>query len=335
VLVDLFDYELPAELIAQHPAPRGASRLLTLGRADGRVRHRRFDELPGLLVPGDLLVVNDARVSPARLRGEDAAGRAVELLVLQPGAVGEVTCLARPGRRARTGARIALPEGVCARVLRVLENGRRVVEFSPPLTAEILERIGHVPLPPYIKRPDTELDRQSYQTVFAKTPGAVAAPTAGLHFTEEMLARLRSRGVGTAELSLIVGAGTFKPVSSRDTDDHVMDEEEVQIPEETLRRAADAKAHGGRMVAVGTTVVRALESWTRGDAARFRTSLFITPGFEFRAVDALLTNFHLPRSTLLMLVCAFAGREPVLAAYREAVAERYRFYSYGDAMLIS
>lgn len=334
VLVDLFDYELPAGLIAQNPIARGASRLLTLDRRTGAAGHRRFAEFPDLLQPGDLLVRNDARVVPARLRGVDSAGREVELFVLERRAGRGALCLARPGRRTRAGARVLLPEGVVATVLEVLGDGKRRVKFSPPLEEELLERIGHVPLPPYIKRPDTEQDRERYQTLFARVPGAVAAPTAGLHFTEEILARLRAGGVGVADLTLLVGAGTFKPVTARDSDDHILEAEEVSLPEETASRVRETRARGGRVVAVGTTVTRALESWAREGRENFRTSLFITPGFEFRAVDALLTNFHLPKSTLLMLVCAFAGREPVLAAYREAVRERYRFTSYGDAMFI-
>lgn len=334
VLVDLFDYELPAELIAQHPGPRGASRLLTLDRATGGIAHRRFVELPDLLRPGDLLVRNDARVTPVRLLGTDSFGRSVELFVLDRPASGDLACLARPGRRARAGGTVSLPQGVVGTIRAVLEDGKRLVAFHPSLTEGMLAAIGHVPLPPYIKRPDTELDRESYQTVFACAPGAVAAPTAGLHFTENTFDRLRERGVQIADLTLRVGAGTFKPVTARDSDDHVMDAEEVFLPPQTASLVRDARAGGRRIVAVGTTVTRALEAWAREERSSFTTRLFITPGFEFRVVDALLTNFHLPRSTLLMLVCAFGGREPVLTAYREAIRLGYRFYSYGDAMLV-
>ena len=339
MLVDLFDYELPAARIAQSPGPRGGSRLLVLSRETGAIAHRRFRDLPEYLRPGDLLVRNDARVFPARLLGEargspGEAGRPVELLLLEREDDGRWTCLARPGRRAKPGNALVFPESVSARVDEVLSDGRRRVSFSPPVDFERLERIGHMPIPPYIRRPDSPADRDRYQTVFARSNGAVAAPTAGLHFTEEILAAVRGRGVPIADLSLRIGAGTFRPVTEPDTGGHRMEEESVSIPESTQAQVEATRSRGGRVVAVGTTVTRALESWVRSPQGEFRTDLFIVPGFEFRVVDALLTNFHLPRSTLLMLVSAFAGRENVLAAYREAAAKEYFFYSYGDAMLI-
>jgi S-adenosylmethionine:tRNA ribosyltransferase-isomerase len=334
VLVDLFDYALPADRIAQEPRERGTSRLLVLDRDTGATAHRTVADLPSLLEPGDLLVRNDARVIPARLRGRRQR-RDVEIFLLQAEAGGGWTCLVRPGRRARTGDAIELPGGMRATVADVRPDGKRVVEFDPPLTRERLEAIGSIPLPPYIRRPDDERDRAWYQTVFARAEGAVAAPTAGLHFTEEIFAALRGKGVGVADLTLLVGPGTFRPVTAREAADHVMDGERVRIPEETLSRVRETRARGGRVVAVGTTVTRALEAWRVEDRSEFSTNLFITPGFEFRVVDALVTNFHLPRSTLLMLVSAFAGRERVLAAYAEALAGDYRFYSYGDAMFVA
>jgi len=346
VRVDLFDYDLPADRIAQEPRPRGESRLLHLDRRTGAVAHRTFADFPDLLGPGDLLVRNDVRVRPARLYGRDALGRLVEIFLLAPSGEDRRawTALARPGRRARKGSRIGLEEGLSALVDDVSSDGRRTVRFDRPLDDALLERIGHVPLPPYIRRepgaPDRPEDREAYQTVFARDPLAVAAPTAGLHFTEAILERIRRRGCAIADLTLAVGPGTFKPVTAEDTSGHVLDAEEVRLPEETLAGIAEAKSRGGRVVAGGTTVTRGLEAAAAGAAASsaggmFSTGLFITPGFEFRAVDGLLTNFHLPRSTLLMLVAAFAGRENVLAAYAEAVREKYLFYSYGDAMFIA
>jgi S-adenosylmethionine:tRNA ribosyltransferase-isomerase len=366
VLVQDFDYALPDDRIAQEPAARGASRLLVLDAPAGSpARHRRVADLPELLRPGDLLVVNDTRVIPARLFGRRVAeaggeGGRVELLLVErleraaspdagavdgPGAASgeEWVVLARPGRKARPGARIRFAGGLEAAVLARLGDGRYRVRFSAPVEPQ-LERLGHVPLPPYIKRPDRPEDRERYQTVFAERPGAIAAPTAGLHFTPELLARLAARGIATARVTLHVGIGTFKPVTAELVHEHAMDEERYEVPEATTAAIAEARRRGGRVVAVGTTVVRTLESAAaRAEAAGAppgevaagagRTELFIYPGFRFRAVDLLLTNFHLPRSTLLILVAAFAGRERVLAAYQEAIAEGYRFYSYGDAML--
>lgn len=335
MLVDLFDYALPADRIAQEPRPRGSSKLLVLDPAPPSVEHRTISDLPSLLRPGDLLVRNDARVIPARLLGS-RDGRPVELFLLEDEAAGIWTCLARPGRRANAGGRVDFPGGESARIVEVLPDGKRRALFDPPLTRERLESIGHVPLPPYIRRPDEPRDREWYQTVFARADGAVAAPTAGLHFTSKIFAEMESRGIGVADLTLLVGAGTFKPVTVADAEAHVMDAERVRIPEETIARIGETRDRGGRVVAVGTTVTRALEAWA-ADASRaeFSTNIFIAPGFSFRVVDALVTNFHLPRSTLLMLVSAFAGRETILAAYAEALREDYRFYSYGDAMFVT
>ncbi len=344
--VSLFDYFLPADRIAQEARPRGSSRLLVLDRKGGAVAHRRFEELPELLGPGDLLVRNDVRVRPARLYGRDTEGRLVEIFLLKPAGSGTRLweALAKPGRRARPGRLIYFEDGVRADVEEA-RDGKRIVRFDRDVDDDLLGRIGRTPLPPYIRRepgaPDRVEDRTAYQTVFAREPLAVAAPTAGLHFTDETLARIRGNGVDIVDLTLAVGAGTFKPVVAEDTASHALDTEDVSIPASTGRAVGQARKEGRRVVAVGTTVTRALEAasrlpseWSPSSDHRFATDLFITPGFEFRAVDALLTNFHLPRSTLLMLVCAFAGRENVLNAYQEAIRQGYLFYSFGDAMFI-
>jgi len=349
VLVDVFDYDLPAERIAQRPRPRGSSRLLTLDRESGAIAHRSFRELPEILQAGDLLVRNDVKVRPARLYGRDERDRLVEIFLIRPlePERRRWLALAKPGRRAKSGRSIRFDEDVRGAVLEVDAEARRLVEFDRPLSEGLLERIGHVPLPPYIRRdagaPDREEDREGYQTVYAREPLAVAAPTAGLHFTPEMFADLDARGIEIADLTLAVGAGTFKPVRALETSRHRLEGEEVMLPGATIRRLRAQLDAGGRVVAVGTTVTRALEAWARlpeteaceaGDLS-FPTDLFIIPGFEFRVAGALLTNFHLPRSTLLMLVCAFAGRENVLAAYDEAMRRGYLFYSFGDAMLVA
>ena len=344
--VDLFDYDLPPDRIAQEARPRGTSRLLTLDRTTGAVGHRRFVELPELLRDGDLLVRNDVRVRPARLFGRDSEERFVEIFLLSNENAERTRwrTMARPGRRAKEGRTLRFDEGLVARVAKVHDDGNRTIAFDRPLTPAILERIGRTPLPPYIRRapgaPDRAEDRSAYQTVFAREPLAVAAPTAGLHFTLETLERIRARGVEIVDLTLAVGAGTFKPVTVDDTDDHLLHPEEIAIPAGTRAAVASARREGRRIVAVGTTVARSLEAAAlRADDPpgdlRFSTDLFITPGFQFRAIGALLTNFHLPQSTLLMLVSAFAGREQALAAYAEAVREGYLFYSYGDAMLVA
>jgi S-adenosylmethionine:tRNA ribosyltransferase-isomerase len=346
VRVALFDYHLPADRIAQEARPRGTSRLLVLDRRTGTVSHRRFAELPELLNPGDLLVRNDVRVRPARLYGRDAEGRLVEVFLLRRLDEGRRRwlALAKPGRRAKAGRTIRFGDDLAADVLAVNDEGSRTVLFERPLDDALLSQIGHTPLPPYIRRepgaPDRPEDRAAYQTVFAREPLAIAAPTAGLHFTDETLERIRARGVEIADLTLAVGAGTFKPVTVEDTEDHVLPPEDVFLPSETRAAIVRAKAGGRRVIAVGTTVARSLEAAAlRPDAEagdlRFSTDLFITPGFEFRVLDGLLTNFHLPRSTLLMLVSAFAGCDNVLAAYAEAIREGYLFYSFGDAMLIA
>jgi len=339
--VDELDYELPEELIAQAPSlPRDASRLLVLPRRGGELRHHRFSDLPELLEPGDLLVLNDSRVIPARLVGRKASGGRCELLLVEPidpegsrwRAMGQASKALRPGQGlAFDGleAEVELAEG----------DGFYAVRFDRggPALEAALERVGRVPLPPYIRRAATGSDREAYQTVVARAPGSVAAPTAGLHFTPALLERIEGRGVRRAQVTLHVGPGTFLPVRASRLEDHRMHAERFEVPAATAAAFAEARARGGRVVAVGTTVVRALESAAADGHLRAgagRTDLFIAPGFEFRAVDALVTNFHLPRSTLLALVCAFAGTRRVLDAYRAAVAARYRFYSYGDAMAV-
>lgn len=338
VRVSDFDYELPPERIARHPADRrDASRLLELERATGRVRHRRFSEIVELLAPGDMLVVNDTRVIPARLVGKRPSGGRVELLLLEPAGEGRWRALGKPGRALRPGSRLHFGEGrLIASVLGRAEGGTWVVELEHEgELLPLLEEIGLPPLPPYIDRDPEPGDRERYQTVYAREPGAVAAPTAGLHFTPELLSAIRARGVSIGALTLHVGLGTFQPVRVERVEEHVMHEERFEVPDELARLINE---RSGRLVAVGTTVTRALESVAddqgRIRAGSGRTDLFIYPGYQFRAVEALLTNFHLPRSTLLMMVSAFAGRERILAAYREALARGYRFYSYGDAMFI-
>jgi S-adenosylmethionine:tRNA ribosyltransferase-isomerase len=350
VRVDLFDYFLPADRIAQTARSRGTGRLLVLDRATGAIEHLRFGGFPDLLREGDVLVRNDVRVRRARLWGRDSEDRLVEIFLLH--AIGgdprRWLAMARPGRRAKPQREIRFAEGMTAHVESVHADGRREIAFDREVDDGLLERIGSVPLPPYIHREagasDRPEDREAYQTVFAREPWAVAAPTAGLHFTTGLLERIRNRGVAIADLTLSIGAGTFKPVTVEETTDHQLDAEEVEIPSATARQVTRARREGRRVVAVGTTVTRSLEAAVRLPEGfgqpperdlRFEADLFITPGFEFRAVDALLTNFHLPRSTLLMLVCAFAGRENILAAYEEAIREGYLFYSYGDAMFIA
>ena len=334
--LDAFDYHLPAESIAQRAAPRGTSRLLLLAAA-GKDRHRRISELPELLEPGDLLVVNDSRVLPARLfaRRRPGGGR-VELLLVERLAPRRWAALARPGRRLRPGSVLEAAGATTLTVRAVGDDGLYRLEADRPL-APVLERHGHVPLPPYIRRPDEPADRERYQTVYADIAGSVAAPTAGLHFDDRLLAELGRRGIELCKLTLHVGPGTFQPIRGGIAG-HRMGEERFEVTPRAARQVADARRRGGRVVAVGTTVVRTLETVAGGggliEPGSGRTGLFIRPGHRFRVVDRLLTNFHLPRSTLLLLVCALGGRRRVLAAYREAVAAGYRFYSYGDAMLV-
>lgn len=340
-----FEYDLPAELIAQEPLPdRGASRLLVLDRSSGTVTHRRFADLPDFVAPADVLVLNASRVIPARLRGTRDAGRGTggapaEILLVRELEDGSWIAMGHPGGKLKPGRRVRFGPDSEIEIREVLGGGLRRLRFVGTLDARAtLARYGEVPLPPYIHRPPTPADRERYQTVFAEHDGSVAAPTAGLHFTSALLDTLRSQGTAIVTLDLHVGPGTFKPVEVEDLSRHPMHGEVYDVGETAARTINERRDAGGRVWAVGTTVVRTLE--TVADAAghirpgRGETRLFIHPPYTFRAVDKLLTNFHLPRSTLLMLVSAFGGYEAVMRAYGEAVRERYRFYSYGDAMVI-
>ncbi|HKI93936.1 MAG TPA: tRNA preQ1(34) S-adenosylmethionine ribosyltransferase-isomerase QueA [Gemmatimonadales bacterium] len=335
-----FDYRYPPELIAQHPAPeRGGDRLLVLERSTGTITHRMFRDLPELVRDGDVLVVNRSRVIPARLHAIRDNGRPAELLLVHAEPDGTWLAMVHPGGKLKAGRRVRFGDDARAEIVDVVGGGLRRVRFSGALDVHgVMERYGSVPLPPYITHaPDAE-DAERYQTIYARDEGSVAAPTAGLHFTEEIFERVRARGAEIAELVLHVGPGTFKPVEVDDPEAHTMHAEWYAVPDEAAAAVNRAKARGGRVWAVGTTSARVLETVGQDDgtvrAGSGWTDLFIHPPFTFRVVDALLTNFHLPRSTLLMLVAAFAGYEHTMAAYRTAVAERYRLYSYGDAMAI-
>jgi S-adenosylmethionine:tRNA ribosyltransferase-isomerase len=332
-----FSYPLPRELIAERPLPeRGASRLLALDGATGALRDLRFSDLGSLLRPGDVLVLNDTRVLPARLVGRKPSGGACELLLERSLGGRRILAQARASKGLRPGSRIELPAGASATAV-----GRRGDLYELELDREALpyfEAHGSVPLPPYVAREAEPADRERYQTVYAAVPGAVAAPTAGLHFEAEALEKLERDGIGLARVTLHVGAGTFTPMRADVVEEHRMHAERIRVPVPTVAAIASARARGGRVVAVGTTVVRALESAAAGGRLLpfdGESDIFLRPGHRFHAVDALLTNFHLPESTLLVLVAAFAGRERVLAAYHHAVAGRYRFFSYGDAMFVT
>ncbi|MGE5625106.1 MAG: tRNA preQ1(34) S-adenosylmethionine ribosyltransferase-isomerase QueA [Bacillota bacterium] len=333
-----FRYELPPALIAQHPLPeRSASRLLCLDGASGAFTDRLFRELPGLLGADDLLVFNDTRVVPARLYGHKETGGAVEFLVERILDTHTALVHARASKPWREGMRAVFAGGVEAEVLG-REGELLKVSFPGVTLPEFLYEHGHVPLPPYIVRDDEAEDRERYQTIYARVPGAVAAPTAGLHFDAALLQALEQKGLRRAYVTLHVGAGTFQPVREDDIRDHRMHREYAVVPPETCAAVEETRRRGGRVVAVGTTAVRSLESAAAGGKlAPFQgdTDLFIYPGYRFRVVDAVVTNFHLPESTLLMLVAAFAGRERVLAAYKHAVEQKYRFFSYGDAMFMT
>ena len=337
-----FDYELPPGLIAQHPLPRREdSRMMVVDRRSGAIRHGAFREFPEHLSAGDLVVLNDTRVIPAKIWGQSGEARIEFLFVREVGGgIWEVLC--RPAKRVRPGDMVYFPEGIEARVTGLAEGGRRRLDFGPADVRAFLREAGYAPLPPYIKRARRDeaarpRDIDRYQTVFAKNEGAIAAPTAGLHFTGEMLDGLKAKGVELRRVTLEVGLATFQPIRADLVADHKMLEEAYLVTPAAAKAINAAKSAGRPVTAVGTTVVRTLESaWQDGSirSGGRATSLFITPGFEFRVVDRLLTNFHLPRSTLLMLVSAFAGYELVMRAYREAVREKYRFFSYGDCMLI-
>lgn len=335
-----FNFELPQELIAQTPIEkRDASRLLVLDKNSGAWEHRHFYDLPDYLHKGDCLILNDSRVLPARLLGQRLpGGGACEVLLLIDRGDKTWECLVRPGKHLRRGARLSFGDGeLTAEVTEVLEGGNRLVKFNyEGIFLEVLDRLGKMPLPPYIKE---ELqDRERYQTVYSKVVGSAAAPTAGLHFTEELLQKVQKMGVKVGYVTLHVGLGTFRPVKEADITDHLMHSEYCVIPQETADLINETKKNGGRVICVGTTSCRTVESWAREDgtmrASAGWTNIFIYPGYKFKVLDALITNFHLPESTLIMLVSALAGRENVLRAYEEAVRERYRFFSFGDAMFI-
>lgn len=334
-----FDYSLPPELIAQYPiAERGTSRLLVVRRHDAELEDRSFGDLTQLIPPGDLLVLNSTRVRHSRFLGTRPSGAPAEVLLLHPGTDGTWIAIGRPGSAMKPGKRIRLAPDIEVETIAELEEGQREVRFVGATAEEAIRRLGRLPLPPYIERDPDSNDEIRYQTVYAEQEGSVAAPTAGLHFTDEILEELEQRDVRVARLDLEVGPGTFKPVEVEDLTRHHMHPERFDIPEATATAIAEVRKRKGSVWAVGTTVVRALES-AAAEGALVRsgsaeTRLMITPGFQFRVVDHLLTNFHLPRSTLLMLVSAFAGYDLTMAAYRHSVAEKYRFYSYGDAMLV-
>ena len=334
-----FWYDLPEELIAQTPLQqRDSSRLLALDRVTGRTAHKHFYDIIDYLQPGDCLVMNDSRVLPARLLGHRPTGGAVEVLLLRDLGDKKWECLCKPGRKMQVGHQVVFGDGeLTATVREVKEDGNRVVEFHyEGIFLEVLERLGKMPLPPYIK---AELaDQERYQTVYSREVGSAAAPTAGLHFTNELLEKIRQKGIKTAFVTLHVGLGTFRPVKAEDISEHHMHSELCMISNETARILNETKAAGGRIICVGTTSCRTLESLVNHDgsfeAKSKWTEIFIYPGYQFKAMQALITNFHLPESTLVMLVSAFAGRENVLNAYEEAVREKYRFFSFGDAMFI-
>ena len=335
-----FEYNLPPEQIAQHPLPdRAASRLLVVDRASGTTRHLHFRDLPSLIPPGDLLVINTSRVIPARLHGKREGGQDAEFLLVRDSGDGTWLAMAHPGGKLKPGRRVSFGDDSAAEIVEVLGGGLRRVRFVGSLDARAtLAKYGEVPLPPYIKRAPTRADQERYQTVYATHDGSVAAPTAGLHFTTELLARIHEQRSFVTMIDLHVGPGTFKPVETDDLDEHTMHPEVYEIVAGAANWVNKVRDVGSEVWAVGTTVVRALESAVdeMGEVrpGTRETSLFIRPPYDFKIVNHLITNFHLPRSTLLILVCAFGGYERVMNAYREAVKEGYRFYSYGDAMVI-
>ncbi len=334
-----FNFDLPAELIAQSPLPeRDHSRLMLLDKTNGSVEHKFFYDLPDYFQPGDCLVLNDSRVIPARLLGTRRGGGAAEILLLKDLGENKWECLVRPGRKIRPGTKLVFGNGeLSAEVLEITDGGNRIVRFDyEGIFLEVLEALGKMPLPPYITK---ELDEpERYQTVYSRVVGSAAAPTAGLHFTDSLLDSIRKKGVEVCFLTLHVGLGTFRPVKEDEIEDHLMHSEYCTVPEDTAERVNKAKNNGNKIIAVGTTSCRTLESFSDDDGVLHSgskwTDIFIYPGYRFKCVDSLVTNFHLPESTLIMLVSALAGRENVLHAYQVAIKEKYRFFSFGDAMFI-
>jgi len=339
--IEEFDYRLPTSLIAQYPSPqRGETSLMILHRRTDVIEHQAFQDIFAYLNPGDLLVMNNTRVLPARLIGKKETGGRIEMLLIPSwnGMKGEWEALMKSSGKLKRGARIQFEQGLGVEVEEV-KDGKGKVRFSyQGEVVDILKKIGHIPLPPYIRRKDEPLDRDRYQTIFAERDGSIAAPTAGLHFTPSLLQSLKDKRVHTTTITLHIGIGTFAPVKVRDIEDHKMEAEWIEISEKTAREIEETKTRGGKIIAVGTTTTRALESFSNGNGGvrpgKGMTSLFIYPPYRFRVIDGLVTNFHLPKSTLIMLVTAFAGKEFLMKAYQEAIDRKYRFYSYGDAMLI-
>ncbi len=339
--IEEFDYHLPTSLIAQYPSPqRGETSLMILHRRTDVIEHQAFQDIFAYLNPGDLLVMNNTRVLPARLIGKKETGGRIEMLLIPSwnGMKGEWEALMKSSGKLKRGARIQFEQGLGVEVEEV-KDGKGKVRFSyQGEVVDILKKIGHIPLPPYIRRKDEPLDRDRYQTIFAERDGSIAAPTAGLHFTPSLLQSLKDKRVHTTTITLHIGIGTFAPVKVRDIEDHKMEAEWIEISEKTAREIEETKTRGGKIIAVGTTTTRALESFSNGNGGvrpgKGMTSLFIYPPYRFRVIDGLVTNFHLPKSTLIMLVSAFAGKELLMKAYQEAIDRKYRFYSYGDAMLI-
>jgi len=339
--IEEFDYTLPSSVIAQYPSSqRGESSLMVLHRSQGTIEHRDFQDILDYFHPGDLLVMNNTRVLPARLIGKKETGGRCEILLIPSwnGTKGAWEVLIKGARKMKRGARIQFGEGLYGEVKEVKDGKGKICFSGQKEVMEILRKIGHIPLPPYIKREDEPLDKDRYQTIFAERDGSIAAPTAGLHFTLSLLQSLRDQGVSTTWITLHIGIGTFAPVKVKNIEDHTIGAEWIEISEETVREIEETKQRGGRVIAVGTTTTKALESFSdkegRVKPGKNLSSLFIYPPYRFRIIDGLITNFHLPKSTLVMLASAFTGKELLMKAYGEAIERKYRFYSYGDAMLI-
>jgi len=339
--IEEFDYTLPPSLIAQYPSPqRGESSLMIIHRNEGTIEHRAFRDLPNYLNPGDLLVMNNTRVFPARLIGKKETGGKVEILLISPtnGTMEEWSVLIKGSGKVRPQTQIQFSQELLGEIKEVKDGKGRIRLSSQGEVMDLIRKVGRVPLPPYIKREDEPLDKDRYQTVFAEREGSIAAPTAGLHFTQDLLQSLRNQGVNVAWITLHIGLGTFTPVKTKNIEDHMMEAEWIEISGQTGQEIEKTRLRGGRIIAVGTTTTRALESFSDGHSGvkcgKGTTSLFIYPPYHFKVIDGLITNFHLPKSTLIMQVSAFSGKDLLAKAYQEAIDKKYRFYSYGDAMLI-